>query len=252
MALLSINFHSLTLGKHHSFKVILPEDDSQFDASGQAHPLKTMLLLHGLSNDDSLYTRYTNVGRFANQAGLAVIMPSADHSFYTNMVHGHSYYDHVLEVWDYAHQILPLSKERMDNFIAGHSMGGFGTIQFAFKESGRFSKACFMSSATNPEKLVYYDWYDFSFRGIAGESDTSTGTVLDIRRDIEKVLAEGASLPELYMMCGTEDYVYEDNLEFKTFLEEKGIELKYEEGPGNHDWDYWNRGIQKAIDWFVH
>src|SRR5690625_7984868 len=90
MALLSINFHSLTLGKHHSFKVILPEDDSQFDASGQAHPLKTMLLLHGLSNDDSLYTRYTNIERFANKELLAVIMPSADHSFYTNMSHGRS------------------------------------------------------------------------------------------------------------------------------------------------------------------
>src|SRR5699024_5612586 len=118
MALLSINFHSLTLVKHYSFKVILPVYDLHFDASGQAHHLKTMLLLHGLSNDDSLYTRYNNVERFANQAGLAVIMPSADHSFYTNMVHGHSYYDHVLEVWDYGHQILPLSKERMDNFIA--------------------------------------------------------------------------------------------------------------------------------------
>src|SRR5699024_4752089 len=182
-----------------------------------------MLLLHGLWTDDTLYTRYSSVERFANQAGLAVIMPSADHSFYTNMAHGHSYYDHILEVWDYAHQILPLSKERADNFVAGHSMGGFGTIQFAFKESGRFSKACFMSSAANPEKLDDHDWYDFSFRGIAGEADTTTGTVLDIHRDIEEVLAEGADLPELYMMCGTEDYVYGDNLEFKAFLEEKGI-----------------------------
>ncbi|AKG74502.1 alpha/beta hydrolase [Salinicoccus halodurans] len=251
MALLSINFNSTVLGKHHSFKVILPENDTQFEPSKKTQTLKTMLLLHGLSNDDSLYTRYTNVERFANRANLAVIMPSADHSFYTNMVHGHSYYDHILEVWDYAHQILPLSKDRKDNFIAGHSMGGFGTIQFAFKESGRFSKACFMSSATNPEKLVDYDWYDFSFKGIVGQNDTSDGTVLDIRRDIEDALEKGVDIPELYMMCGTEDYVYEDNLKFKKFLEGKGIDFKYEEGPGNHDWDYWNAGIEKAIDWFM-
>lgn len=96
-----------------------------------------------------------------------------------------------------------------------------------------------------------YDWYDFSFKGIVGQNDTSDGTVLDIRRDIEDALEKGVDIPELYMMCGTEDYVYEDNLKFKKFLEGKGIDFKYEEGPGNHDWDYWNAGIEKAIDWFM-
>ncbi len=53
------------------------------------------------------------------------------------------------------------------------------------------------------------------------------------------------------MMCGTEDYVYGDNLNFKSFLEEKKIEFKFEEGSGKHDWDYWNTGIEKAIKWFM-
>ena len=51
-----------------------------------------------------------------------------DHSAYANMAYGHSYYDYILEVYDYVHQIFPLSKKRDDNFIAGHSMGGYGTI----------------------------------------------------------------------------------------------------------------------------
>ena len=43
---------------------------------------------------------------------LAVVMPNADHSFYSNMAYGHSYYDYILEVYDYVHQIFPLSKKR--------------------------------------------------------------------------------------------------------------------------------------------
>lgn len=43
----------------------------------------------------------------------------------------------------------------------------------------------------------------------------------------------------------------EDNLEFKAFLKGKGIDFKYEEGPGDHDWDYWNAGIEKAVEWFA-
>src|SRR5699024_7444650 len=140
-------------------------------------------------------------------------------SFYTNMSHGHSYYDHIMEVFDYVHQILPLSKKRENNFIAGHSMGGFGTIQYAFTESHRFSKACFMSSATDSRALVDYAWNDFSYEGIAGNSDSPEGTALDLQKNIDEALENNNDIPELYMMCGTEDYVYENNLKFKAFLE---------------------------------
>ena len=62
------------------------------------------------------------------------------------MAFGHNYYDYILEVYDYVHQILPLSKDRDDNYIAGHSMGGYGTIKFALNEGDRFSKACPLSA----------------------------------------------------------------------------------------------------------
>ena len=66
-----------------------------------------MLLLHGLSSDTSSYMRYTSIERYANTHQLAVVMPNADHRAY-----GHSYYDYILEVYDYVHQIFPLSKKR--------------------------------------------------------------------------------------------------------------------------------------------
>ena len=107
----------------HPFTVILPEDDSHFNSATPPKKLKTLLLLHGLSSDETSYTRYTSIERYAEAHQLAIIMPKADHSGYSNMAFGHKYYDYILEVFDYAHQILPLSTQREDNFIAGHSMG---------------------------------------------------------------------------------------------------------------------------------
>ena len=81
-----------------------------------------LLLLHGLSSDATSYMRFTSIERYAEAHQLAVIMPNADHSGYANMAFGHSYYDYILEIYNYAHQVLPVSKKE-DNFIAGHSMG---------------------------------------------------------------------------------------------------------------------------------
>lgn len=81
--------------------------------------LKTMMLFHGLSSDTHSYMRYTSIERYANEYQLAIIMPNADHSFYTNMAFGHSYYDYILEVYNYVHQILPLSKKEKIILLQG-------------------------------------------------------------------------------------------------------------------------------------
>ena len=30
---------------------------------------------------------------------------------------------------------------------------------------------------------------------------------------------------------------------------ELGADVTYEEGPGAHEWDFWNRYIKKVLDW---
>ena len=253
MALMRINFFSEALGKHHHFNLILPEQSEHYDMNAVPPLLPSVMILHGLSSDNNSYLRFTNVERYANEHNIAVILPDGDHSFYANMLYGHSYANHIMEVWLYAHQVFPLSKERGDNFLAGHSMGGFGVIKTAFEQAELFGKACFMSSATDIERLLNYDWPDFKMYGIIGDVTTTAGTSLDIKKIVKNGIDEAGieGLPELYMMCGTEDFIYEDNVEFKSFLDSKGISFKYEEGPGEHDYAYWDQGILKAIQWMT-
>lgn len=253
MALMRINFFSEALGKHHHFNLILPEQAEHYDLQKTPRLLPSVMILHGLSSDNNSYLRFTNAERYANDHNLAVILPDGDHSFYANMLYGHSYKNHILEVWRYAHQIFPLSKDRQDNFLAGHSMGGFGVIKTAFENPELFGKACFMSSAVNIDRLLNYDWPDFKMSGIIGDVSSTAGTSLDIKKivedGLEKVGIKG--LPKLYMMCGTEDFIYEENVAFKAFLKSKDILFKYEEGPGEHDYAYWDQGILKAIQWMT-
>ena len=52
-------------------------------------------------------------------------------------------------------------------------------------------------------------------------------------------------------MCGKEDFLYEDNIEFIRNLDEKKIPYTFEDNPGEHNYAYWDKAIKRAIEWFV-
>lgn len=251
MAFMTVNYLSPTLGMNQSFTAIIPEDESFFKQSQSPQPLKTLLLLHGLSSDATSYPRFTSIERYAKEHHLAVIMPNADHSAYANMTYGHSYYDYILEMYHYAHQVFPLSTRREDNFIAGHSMGGYGTMKFALTQPELFSKASPLSSVFQAQDLMNLDYSDFAPKAITGEDTNIKETELDTYHLVDKAIENEATLPQLLIQCGTEDFLYDDNQQFMAYLDEKGISYQYEEGPGAHDYAFWDKVIKRTIEWLV-
>jgi S-formylglutathione hydrolase FrmB len=63
-------------------------------------------------------------------------------------------------------------------------------------------------------------------------------------------LAAGKKLPDLFMACGREDVLYRDNLQYHRELTELGVKHVYQEGPGSHNWEFWDEWIQTAMAWF--
>ena len=53
----------------------------------------------------------------------------------------------------------------------------------------------------------------------------------------------------LYQCCGTEDFIYADNQKFRKFIEPLKLPYTYEEGPGGHEWKYWDRQIERILEW---
>ena len=76
---LQMNFYSKELGKATTVNVLIPEK-----CRSANRPYKTMWLLHGLTDDHTAWMRYTAIERYANEWGIAVVMPNADRSWYTN------------------------------------------------------------------------------------------------------------------------------------------------------------------------
>ena len=51
------------------------------------------------------------------------------------------------------------------------------------------------------------------------------------------------------MWCGTEDFLYSQNIALRDHMRKLGLPLTYEESPGNHSWECWDRKIQDILRW---
>lgn len=69
-------------------------------------------------------------------------------------------------------------------------------------------------------------------------------TCLYLRR---RLVARSSVKPRLYQCCGTEVTLYVDNVRFRNALFKLPFDLTYEEGPGEHEWSYWDRMIQTVL-----
>ncbi len=68
----------------------------------------------------------------------------------------------------------------------------------------------------------------------------------DVPRLVER--ADRSTLPALWIDCGTEDFLIDQNRRMHAHLNSLGISHHYSEHPGAHTWDYWDARIQEALE----
>ncbi|MCG7408192.1 esterase family protein [Paenibacillus sp. ACRRX] len=252
MALMNCSFYSEVLGLNTEMTVIVPQQTTtQIGLEGHAakslHP--TLYLLHGLSDDHTIWIRRTSIERYAAQLGLAVVIPQVHRSFYTDMYNGLAYWTFLTEeLPKLAQGFFPLSDKREDNYVAGLSMGGYGAFKWALTHPERFAAAASLSGALDIGNDVFRQRLARDMQLIFGDQPIS-GTENDLLHLLKKGDQEQGLKPKLYQCCGTEDFLYEDNLKFRDTARHTTYELHYEEGPGEHEWGYWDARIQDVLAW---
>jgi S-formylglutathione hydrolase FrmB len=258
MALLHCDFYSHTLGLSTSMTVILPlwGPVTRDNRPRNRKPYPVLWLLHGMSDDHTIWQRRTSIERYAETLGIAVVMPAVARSFYTDMASGLPYWTFISEeLPGVAHSIFPLSEARRDNFVAGLSMGGYGAFKLALRHPERFAAAASLSGALDINALIARKPRDPSRsqadekRWIFGDLKKVPGSNNDLLALAEKVAAAKGPKPPLYQWCGTDDFLYADNLAFRDRAQQLGLDLTYEEGPGAHEWVYWDQQIQRVLAW---
>ena len=181
---------------------------------------------------------------------LAVVMPAVHRSFYTDMAGGGKYGTFAgEELLAIARSLFPLSTKRAGTFIAGLSMGGYGAYKLALTCPDKFAAAASLSGAMDMVRLGMDDSRNKEFRWIFGEPRRLAGTRHDLFHLARKARRSGADIPQLYQCCGISDFLYADNVRFRDFARKLDLPLTYEDGPGIHEWDYWDRQIQHVIRW---
>lgn len=255
MAHLTVEFFSNVLGKCMTMEVILPQSTTTqigLNGSDTDDTYPVLYLLHGMSDDHSIWLRRTSIERYVSELGIAVVMPNADLSFYTDTKTGQKY-------WTYISEELPsicrgffprISPKREDTFAAGLSMGGYGAFKLGLRRPDRFGAVASLSGCLDIVSTAERHGIasDLFWQGLFGSTEALRGSDDDLF-SLAKQVASSECQPALFACCGTEDFLYRDNVNAVKYMRELGLDLTYREGSGSHTWEFWDHWIKEILDW---
>ena len=217
-------YQSKQLNKPRHFSVYLPPGYAE---SKEEYPV--LYLLHGFGDDESAWPKVgmannilDNVWAADGASPFIVVMPFGHASLPTSPNYN---------AYDLEGNAEKIETELMDNIkpmvesryrcstdpksrgIAGLSMGGGQAIRFGFSHTDQFGWITGYSASI--EKLGCYPALK------------------------DNLVAIKKNQPRLSLVCGDEDFLYEENVEFQKKLTEQDIKLSYHWSKGGHSWDNW-------------
>ncbi|MEQ9453723.1 MAG: alpha/beta hydrolase family protein [Phycisphaeraceae bacterium] len=250
MAKLEIRYSSEVLGMSRTLHALVPEH-REVPAGG----FPVLWLLHGLYGDDSDWTRYGRAEFHVQELPLVVVMPSTDRAWYTDMSAGYRYWTHLSEeLPGVVGRMLPVTERREHTFVAGLSMGGYGSFKWALRSPERFAAAGSFSGALGRAGQMDHgdratEWMQEQGH-IFGDLERFAGGEDDTEALARRLAGSDGVRPELFQACGTADFLYQQNLRFRDTAREVGLGLTYEEHEGeDHTWPYWDRMLGYFLAW---
>ena len=251
MALMNLKFYSESLGMQTEVNVVLPQKNTDGEigvttVSGD-RKYKCLYLLHGQSDDYSIWLRRTNIERYASAYGICVVMPSAARSYYTDMKYGEKYFTYIAkELPRIMQEYLNISSRREDTYVAGLSMGGYGALKIGLRECEHFCAAAGLSPVADINELLPEKALSVPIFGDVQQVEPEEDLFC-----LAKKQDGNPSKPRLFVGIGTEDFLYEGNQRFRHLMEGLHYDFTYRESPGVHCWEFWDEYIQYVLKWML-
>jgi len=208
------------------------------DAYDGSTAFPSLLLLHGAGDDEKAWPQKAgDVGTVADKFHRIILCPSAGPLSWYNPHNGSEPY--VME------NVLPAAAKRYklsdDHWIAGNSMGGYGSLRLFADYPKVFTAVIAFSPGTKPSRWVK-NWGISAAFGpglTTGDEDTFTDAWL-------KRLANNTR--PIVMVCGDKDFFLKDFNECLAAADKAGVKVITYPTQGGHDWGYWTRELPRALD----
>ena len=271
MGYLRFNYRSEALGRYVDVSIVYPTDKYGYlDTRYGTHPapglgkpkshfyrpgmkFKTVYLIHGGGDDDSLTFRYTNVERYAQDYNVMLVTPNVTNSFGADTNYGVNYCTFLTQELPVVVQALfASSPKREDNFIMGYAMGGNVALSCALRAPEKYSvcvdlsggigytldTAKFQTELDSDHFRNNFCLYNHTF----GPSGDLPGSRHDLRAIAQQKLDEGGALPRFYLAYGSEEgFIGERVAQDAKLLKEMGFDVTCSREEGfRHDFDFWD------------
>lgn len=227
---MQLEFLSPTLNARTKINVLLPEF-SQIKGK-----LPVLYLLHGLTGNSEDWLHMGHAKAVLSQYPLIAVLPSAQNSFYCDMVHGQAFYSHIAkELQDYIEGLLPIDQSQ--RYVCGLSMGGYGALKLALREPGRYQACGALSGVLDILEAHKNSRFPAEMQAAFGDKVKPEEDLFHLAK-----LAGRDKLP-LYIACGTEDFLFPHNERF--VQENPTLNILYTKEAGDHTWDFWEKHLAK-------
>jgi S-formylglutathione hydrolase FrmB len=250
----TIQFESQLVGKVLPYNVLLPVDYDLTTAKSKRYPV--LYLLHGLFGHYNNWIEKSNLYEYTATSEFIIVMPEGNDNWYTDSatVAADKYDSYIMqELIPNVDQRFRTISSREGRAIAGLSMGGYGALKFGIKYPQQFIFVGSMSGA-----LGAPTWTEADLKGLAaiwrtlqpvyGAENSPTRAANDLNKLYRDLAADKiASLPFIYLDCGTEDPLLQINRSFADILVARKIPHEYRELPGGHTWTYWDAQVQEIL-----
>jgi enterochelin esterase-like enzyme len=139
-------------------------------------------------------------------------------------------------------ELVPALSARSPLFLSGLSMGGYGALRLGAKYAGRVSGISAHSSVTHLHQLKSFVDDSPDAEAICNSADELNVLYwMKLHRE---------TLPPLRFDCGMGDLLIEENRQLHQALNEMQIPHTYQEFPGGHTWEYWQKHLTDTLLFF--
>ncbi len=256
----SLTLDSKILGKQVKYTIYLPFD---YETSNRYYPVT--YLLHGYSDNDMGWMQFGEANLIADECianreipPMILVMPDGGVSFYINNFDNSVKYEDffIQEFMPFIEKTYRIRAEKRYRGIAGLSMGGFGTLNFALKYPEIFAACVAFSAAIFSEESVLatnekdWGWIMNSLYGPYKEGKARLTEHYRKNNPFDVSSAKGKdAYNNLRIMidCGDDDFLTDDNCRLHIYFNKLGIKHEFRMRDGAHNWTYWRTGLPDAL-----